>query len=265
MGKAVSLARPAKELLDLLKAQPAMLPDSVRGIGRGEDRAVWRSLQDHRPGYQRRHLEFYDTYEGVSGTVGLFSVLPDGTPYLAFSRSSRAAVSATASREAERTRGSHALREIGLLPGSASEPASPWGRLLGHANLLGVMSQSVREFAMKLGHPDAVNWSNTITLGESYKELYKNYPRREEALDQEAVAHMVQLYVHGQLSEQEAAPVKDLLDSILSGETARGTPVLEAANPRMQEFVEALEGRRSFLPRARPCALSGIPSGLCGA
>ena len=248
MGKAVSLARPAKELLDLLKAQPAMLPDSVR-------ESVVEKIEPYGDHFKITArdtkgdtLEFYDTYEGVSGTVGLFSVLPDGTPYLAFFSFEPGGSLSDRLKGGRAHEGVHALREIGLLPGSASEPASPWGRLLGHANLLGVMSQSVREFAMKLGHPDAVNWSNTITLGESYKELYKNYPRREEALDQEAVAHMVQLYVHGQLSEQEAAPVKDLLDSILSGETARGTPVLEAANPRMQEFVEALEGRRSFLP-----------------
>lgn len=245
MGKAVSLEKEAEAALQVMRGQPSMVPQEVR-------EAVVERIEPYAADQYRiiardlngETLEWYDGLDDLSGTSALFDVLPDATPYLALFSFETGGILDQRIKGRRAHESVHALRELGFLPGKAREKSSPWGRLVAHADLLGMLAQSTRAFAVKLGHQKAAEASNTITLYENYRDLYRDRRDRRELLDQESVTAMVQLYVHGQLSEQEVAPVKDLLDAILSGETARGVPVKEAANPRVQGFVEALAASR---------------------
>ncbi len=253
MGKAVTLKAEAEAALEVLRRGAPIVPAQVREVvveriepyTKADFKVTARDVNGET-------LEFYDTAEGLRGTSALFDVLPDGTPYLALFAFETGGVFDQRLEGGRAHEGVHALRELGLLPGKAREKASAWGRLVGHADLLGMLAQSTRAFAEKLGHPNAAEASEIITLYENYRDIHRGRRNVREIMDQESVAAMVQLYVHGQLSEQDVAPVKDLIEAILSGETARGTPVVEDANPRVQEFVGALEGapRRSYMATA---------------
>jgi len=105
----------------------------------------------------------------------------------------------------------HALRREGHLPLSA------WNRLLGHATDLNILGLGYADFARKTRDPYAENYESAPTIRELYAEYNKDRPDYDEAMDQEAVAHMLELYSHGGLTEQQIAPIRDILDAIDNG------------------------------------------------
>jgi hypothetical protein len=143
----------------------------------------------------------------------------------------------------------HALRRRALLRGAA------WDRLLGHANFLDILNRKTRDYLKMVGDPGWRNSSPQETLREAYEQrMYNGTTDLRERMDQEAVAHMAELYVHGQLSDQDIAPVRDLLEALVTGElsgpTASGlhappvTPPITAErqiSDAASAFLEALK------------------------
>jgi N12 class adenine-specific DNA methylase/adenine-specific DNA methylase len=115
----------------------------------------------------------------------------------------------------------HALRSNGFLPGSGRDRTSVWGRLVGHADRLGVLHMSRAQLYERMGDPRALVAPKDVSTYEVYAEIYGTRPYARELMDQEAVAHMVEVYKLGGWKEQEIAPVKDLLEAMMSGETGR--------------------------------------------
>jgi predicted RNA methylase len=257
MGKAVSLKSEAAAALAEMRKTAPIVPEYVReGVveriepygGKGNVKVTARDTGGNT-------YEFYDTIDGVHGTGGLFDVLPDGTPALTLFSFDGGTGLGQVFHGVRAHEGVHALRASGLLPGEAGEKATTWGRLVGHAEALGVMGLTMREFGRKAGHPLADTWSDSVTIMETYLRLFKDVKAavKREHLAEEAVAHMTQVYKTGGYTAEEVAPVKDILDAILSGEVATREPVLSES--RVDEFAAALglvNPQRAFISRFIP-------------
>ena len=106
---------------------------------------------------------------------------------------------------------SHALRRQRIIDDNA------WGRLLAHATSLGILDYDHRKFL--IGVNDR-SYRETMP-GRKIREVYgMDYAGRSDyydAIDQEAVAHFIELVVHNQLPKMDVDPVRDILDDIISG------------------------------------------------
>lgn len=111
-------------------------------------------------------------------------------------------------------------------------PQVVWSSLVAHAEALKLLDSDYRTYLQAIGNPDWRLMPAGVTGREIYSDLYgtRPPPRKREAMAQEAVAHMVELYQHGGLLPQEVAPVRHLLDDILSGRMARGESVGSVAD-----------------------------------
>jgi hypothetical protein len=121
----------------------------------------------------------------------------------------------------------HALRQAASLPGEV------WGRLLDHAKQLRLLDSDFKTYLQRIGSPNAKDAPDGVTILSLYEDAYNNHRNYQESIDQEYVAHLAELYSHGELLPQEVAPVKDLLDDIFAGKYAKSpakqTEVTEAA------------------------------------
>lgn len=109
----------------------------------------------------------------------------------------------------------HALRRKGVLRGPL------WDRLVRHAHGLRLLDGSLATYLKMVGDPAAAKANPELTLRAAYERAYKYTTDLDERIDQEAVAHMAELYSHGQLLPQEIEPVRDLLDALMSGAVPR--------------------------------------------
>jgi hypothetical protein len=135
----------------------------------------------------------------------------------------------------------HILRRRGVLTGAA------WNRLLAHAKALEILDWSLRDYLEMVGNPAANKTEFYLTIRQAYEDLYKDSTDSDltERLNQEAVAHLSELYVHGKIPAKDIAPVKDLLDALifghLSGPTAprltEASRAPSAANPIKERHV----------------------------
>ena len=99
-----------------------------------------------------------------------------------------------------------------------------WGRLpapirsalASHADTLKVLDMPFKQYMSLIGDPSARTTDPRSTVRDLYEELYGDRKELPKLLQEEAVAHMVELYSHGRLSEEEVAPVQGLLDAIIS-------------------------------------------------
>lgn len=98
-------------------------------------------------------------------------------------------------------------------------PAPVWQRLLDHAASLRVLNLGVADYLEMIGQP--TNRVGLGTLGQTYEELYAPHPMRDQLLDEEQVAHLIELHSHGQLSPQQIEPVRDLIENFLNGEYSK--------------------------------------------
>lgn len=118
-----------------------------------------------------------------------------------------------------RHEGIHALRGRQLLGGEA------WERLLSHANDLGVLNITQNDYLDMIGKTGKRTADGDVNLGAIYHQLYKDRPELyAEAMEQEAVAHLAELYSHGILTQEQSAPIAALLDSIFRGDYADYAP-----------------------------------------
>jgi len=109
----------------------------------------------------------------------------------------------------------HYLRRKGILGGEI------WDRLVSHARALRLLDGSLATYLKMVGDPGASKADPHATIQEAYERLYRSTHDFDERMDQEAVAHMRELYARGQLLPQEVAPVQDILDA-LNGRQKQG-------------------------------------------
>jgi hypothetical protein len=166
----------------------------------------------------------------------------------------------------------HALRTKNRIPEAI------WLRLLDHAEKLRVMDHSLGSYLEATGITDTNSKDHEVSIYDSYHDLYKANTRfYQEFIDQEQIAHMVELYEHGVFTPQEIAPVKHILDAMFRGDFSRGTPnqarTLSVPEPdyhvpdtivkRLREITNATQPARSDpgQPGAAQAG-AGAPQGL---
>ena len=110
----------------------------------------------------------------------------------------------------------HALRSSGKLSGQV------WQRLLGHARSLSSMGMSVRDYLFAKRDAYWQGAPETTTVNEAYSRIYSGRPDFQEVMDQEHVMIMLELHHHGHFSDEQMAPVRDIIDAMESGAAARG-------------------------------------------
>ena len=85
-------------------------------------------------------------------------------------------------------------------------------RLVDHAKKLRVLDYSLSDYAGIVG---SVDDGSTKSLYSAYSELYHNRADKIETINQEYVAHMVELYTHGAIKATELAPVAQELKAVM--------------------------------------------------
>jgi N12 class adenine-specific DNA methylase/predicted kinase len=111
----------------------------------------------------------------------------------------------------------HALKSAQMLDAVA------WSRLVAHAESLRILDKPLWMVLRQIGEPDWNKVPADATLFTTYSDMYAGRPNIQALLEEEAVAHLVELYHHGMLTAKEYAPVQDVLDDILSGRVSEGT------------------------------------------
>lgn len=119
----------------------------------------------------------------------------------------------------------HALRSSGKLRGKV------WQRLLSHAHSLSSMGMSVRDYLFAKGDAYWQSAPESTTVNKAYTRIYEGRPDFQEVMDQEHVMVMLELHHHGYFSDEQMAPVRDILDAMESGSVARGEGVASSAEP----------------------------------
>jgi hypothetical protein len=98
-----------------------------------------------------------------------------------------------------------------------SLPHAVRARLLAHAESLKILDMPTRDYLRQIGDPSYKDIRDNGTLRQDYEDLYR---RNRKDILEEAVAHMAELYSHGLLTDEQVAPVKGLLDAIISDPAA---------------------------------------------
>lgn len=105
----------------------------------------------------------------------------------------------------------HVLRSDGYFA------APDWSALVAHGKFLKVMGMTSADYR-KATHDDVYKTSfDDATRLELYEALYSKRTDKAARLDEEGVAHMLELYANGYYTNEQVAPVKPLLDAILDG------------------------------------------------
>lgn len=97
-----------------------------------------------------------------------------------------------------------------------------FSRLLRHARSLRVFDMPFGDYLSVVGDPEAATSPN-VTLRGAYRSLYRTRSDFVEVMNQEAVAHMLELWHHGAISDADMAPVRDILEDIRSGRVSGNT------------------------------------------
>jgi len=149
----------------------------------------------------------------------------------------------------------HALRSSGVLRGKI------WTRLLDHARSLSSMGMSVSDYLFHKGDAYWQNSSRSTTVKDAYTRLYEGRPDFQEVMDQEHVMIMLELHHHGFYSDEQMAPVRDILDAMESGALTGGVgagavsePAMAIAGPRGSSgpmFAIGGGGHTSLVPFIR--------------
>lgn len=92
-------------------------------------------------------------------------------------------------------------------------------RLSAHADALGLLNMSLKDFLTRINHPDAGRVARVEPLSVSYSRAYGQQGYTGEALTKrvqgEALAHMAELRAHGAISPEALGPVAEDLDALL--------------------------------------------------
>lgn len=136
-------------------------------------------------------------------------------------------------------------------------------RLAAHADNLGIMDLEFATFLRVIGNP---TWRQAIpgeTLRERYSEVYARHTNIQDALAQEAVAHMQELHYAGFLSDAEVAPVLDDLLKMRGGAASgRGEAVAPGSGDPMLALMTPQEKRRSGFHFLSARKLTEVPDGI---
>jgi hypothetical protein len=117
----------------------------------------------------------------------------------------------------------HQIRSSGLLSGTT------WNRLLRHAKSLRVMDTEIATHLRSVGVP---TWESAGegTIREAYQRLYAGRSNYTEIMNQEAVAHFIDLYATDNLLPMEVDPVRDILDDMAAGRLSGKGRAISATN-----------------------------------
>ncbi len=108
------------------------------------------------------------------------------------------------------------------------------GRLITHAENLRLLDGDMQTFLKAVNADDADLAPPGVTIRETYEYLHRDDPGRlERVMQEESVAHMLELRFHGHLTDDlELAPVKDIIDELIGVPPSRageGGDVMAAA------------------------------------
>lgn len=256
----VDLSQEAETVLGVLRAEAPPVPGLIRETvvsaikpRKGKPDQFIVTVRDT----DGAEYDIVERRDDILRSDGLFDFLPDGTPFIAFFDFDLRGDFVQRLRGKRAHEWLHGLRALGHLPGRVSDAASPWGRLVRHADSLGVMEGTLYDHLTRIKHPRAENVRNRdTTIFETYHKAYSRRKDYREAMDQESVAHMIQQYVHGVLSEQDVAPVRDVLDRVLAGGTrtvadpialGRVAALVDTARADLDMSLEARKARAEAL------------------
>ncbi len=226
----IDLSNDAERILSIMRETPSALPGMIPEAVvtkltpiKGTDKYTVTALDL----YGEEHT-YEDTAAKFIRTQGHY-LLAHGRPLVVLSPVDFGGDLVKTTRTVRAHETVHALRLNGFLPGGNRDTGTAWGRLVGHADLLGVLHMSRFELYKRLGDPKQETASKTTSTFEVYTTNYGSLdkPMALELYHQEAVAHMMEVYVAGGWTDQEIAPVRELLDDILSGKVSKWTDVSE--------------------------------------
>ena len=99
-----------------------------------------------------------------------------------------------------------------------------WRRLVDHVNGLRVLDMSQQQYYAGIRHPSATRALTDETMRDLYKVQYANRLDFQDMIDEESVAHFVELWRHGQWPKMDIEPVADLLSALEKGASAPRLP-----------------------------------------
>jgi len=160
---------------------------------------------------------------------------------------------------------------VHLLRSRNQMPRQDFERLLRHAIDLRVLDVRMADYLRAVGDPLYQTASQTATIEQKYSELYGDLAKRQAAseastregitaddwlneyLSQEAVTHMVELYLAGNIDIPLPEDVREILHRIETGETA-GRPRTRDVDMGLQQAFGA-----DFFRAARDVLAPGEP------
>lgn len=97
-----------------------------------------------------------------------------------------------------------------------------WARLVAHGRSLKILGMTWDDFHTAVGDAEIVPHlvAPKTDLGSVYFDLYHTRPNFKDLMDQEVVAHMLELEAHGYWKPGQMAPVADLVKQLKSGALA---------------------------------------------
>ena len=148
--------------------------------------------------------------------------------------------------------GLHAINSFGLIP----KPV--WRQFFNHAMKLRILSMPLNDYMKFIGRESSDNPRNNRPLEEVYHELYKDIDPAtyRRYMEEEAVAHMNELYVYGVLESEDVAPVKDLLDALNNGEFKKQSEIYGRKTPQVARKIAQLMDQA---PEPRPALDARLP------
>lgn len=99
-------------------------------------------------------------------------------------------------------------------------------------------------YMRRIGYDEAPNAAGAaeLSLAIAYRYVYQDLPDLKERLDQEAVAHMLELHANNQLLPHEIGPVEDIVKAIRDGRFSRQQQPLFSIGQSMRRDLDA-DGR----------------------
>jgi hypothetical protein len=90
----------------------------------------------------------------------------------------------------------------------------------------GVLEMKAVDYFRAIKREDAIgDFNSALTLRDLYESLYRRRSNRQQLLEEEAVANMVELAHHGAITPEDLAPIQDLLDDMIRQGDIAATPV----------------------------------------
>ena len=105
-------------------------------------------------------------------------------------------------------------------------------RLVRHAEDLQVLDMVAEDYFRAIKREDVIGslaGRRDLTLRDVYLDLYKNRANKEQLLEEEAIANMVELAHHGAITQEQLAPILDDLRALFGRHLPQRPPQMMAA------------------------------------